>query len=79
MTNQATFLDRAQQTLADLERRLTELGAREGAAALAAEIEATREHLKALRLQGPDPSEEAVESFARRLDELVRRVGTPSS
>ena len=50
-----------------------------GLNALAAEIEATREHLKALRLQGPDPSEEAVESFARRLDELVRRVGTPSS
>jgi hypothetical protein len=34
--------------------------------------------LKALRLQGPELAEDAVQSFAHRLDELVARIGTLS-
>lgn len=78
MTSQASYLDKAQQKLADLERMLGELGEGAGVADARAELEATRERLKALRLQGPELAEDAVQSFAHRLDELVARIGTLS-
>lgn len=72
---QASYLDRAQQKLADLERSLVGMGERPGVADARAELEATRERLKALRLQGADLSEEAVQAFTARLDALTTRIG----
>lgn len=75
VTSHASYLDKAQQKLADLERLLAALGERAGVADARAELEATRERLKALRLQGAELAEDAVQSFAHRLDELVARIG----
>lgn len=71
----ASYLDKAQAKLADLERILGELGAKAGVGDAKAELEAVRERLKALRLQGADLSEEAVQGFTQRLDALTARIG----
>ncbi|MDW8123736.1 MAG: hypothetical protein RMJ04_03045 [Geminicoccaceae bacterium] len=71
----ASFLDKAHERLLDLERILGELGDAKGAADARAELEAVRERLKALRLQGADLSEEAVLGFSQRLDALTARIG----
>lgn len=75
MTVHARYLDRAHQQLADLERRLGELAAGPAVVDLRAELEAARERLKALRLLGAELDDEAVQSFARRLEELTTRFG----
>ncbi|MCX8102249.1 MAG: hypothetical protein N3D77_13535 [Geminicoccaceae bacterium] len=72
----ASYLDKAHDKLADLERILSELGTKAGVSDAKAELEAVRERLKALRLQGADLSEEAVQSFGQRLDALTARIGT---
>ncbi|MDW8371242.1 MAG: hypothetical protein RMK81_13280 [Geminicoccaceae bacterium] len=71
----SSYLDKAQAKLADLERILGELGTRAGVGDAKAELEAVRERLKALRLQGADLSEEAVQGFTQRLDALTARIG----
>jgi galactonate dehydratase len=71
----ASYLDKAQEKLGDLERILGELGERAGVVDAKAELEAVRERLKALRLQGADLSEEAVRAFTARLDALTSRIG----
>ncbi len=71
----ASYLDRAQRKLADLEQLLAGMGERAGVADARAELEATRERLKALRLQGAELAEDAVQSFTRRLEELSARIG----
>ena len=52
-----------------------ELGERAGVVDAKAELEAVRERLKALRLQGAELSEEAVQGFTQRLDALTARIG----
>jgi|GEM_PF-4280767 len=71
----ASYLDKAQEKLGDLERILSELGERAGVVDAKAELEAVRERLKALRLQGADLSDEAVGAFTARLDALTSRIG----
>jgi predicted nuclease with TOPRIM domain len=71
----ASYLDKAQQKLADLERILGELADEPGVGDARAELEAVRERLKALRLQGAELSEEAVQGFTQRLDALTARIG----
>lgn len=78
MTSHASYLDKAQQKLADLERILGEHGTAAGVADARAELEATRERLKALRLQGAELAEDALQAFARRLEELTARIGALS-
>lgn len=69
------YLDKAQHRLFDLARMLDELGDKPGVSDARAELEAVRERLKALRMQGADLSEEAVQGFSQRLDTLVARIG----
>ncbi len=70
-----SYLDKAQHRLFDLARMLDELGDKPGVSDARAELEAVRERLKALRMQGADLSEEAVQGFSQRLDTLVARIG----
>lgn len=79
MSSNTSYLDRAQQKLADLERRLGELPAGAAVADTRAELEATRERLEAVRLQGAEAGEEALQGFARRLEELTARIGALAS
>ncbi len=71
----ASYLDKAQAKLADLERILGELGATAGVADARAELEAVRERSKAPRLRGAELAEEALQSFAQRLDASTARIG----
>lgn len=70
-----SYLDKAQHRLFDLARMLDELGDKPGVSDARTELEAVRERLKALRMQGADLSEEAVQGFSQRLDTLVARIG----
>jgi hypothetical protein len=85
MSEQAAFLDRMTQKLADLESGLRDLGTRADAQHrqkvrdLQASLSVQRERLAALRREGAELSLEKTQSFAQHVEALSAEVGRVQS